>query len=185
MSLPVLNGPRLTLRAARPSDREERRALGHAPEVARGFGVQLPRAVEMTQEAADVWFAALIAEKQAWVIALGDRFIGTLTIHSMVPADSRASVAIAIFDELLLGQGYGTEALRLAIGHAFKELSVHRLSIRVLASNTRAVRCYEKCGFKAEGRERESARVGHSWEDDLIMGLLQQEWLAADAPSGG
>jgi RimJ/RimL family protein N-acetyltransferase len=67
----------------------------------------------------------------------------------------------------------------LAIRHAFEQLGLHRLSIRVLASNTRAVRCYEKCGFKVEGRERESARVSESWEDDLIMGLLRQEWLAA------
>jgi RimJ/RimL family protein N-acetyltransferase len=137
--------------------------------------------MEMTSDAADVWFAALVAETHAWVMDLGDRFIGTLTIHSMVPADSRASVAIAIFDETRLGQGYGREALGLAIGHVFEVLELHRLSIRVLASNTRAVRCYEKCGFKIEGRERESAHVGDSWEDDLIMGLLRQEWLAANA----
>ncbi|MBA4181696.1 MAG: GNAT family N-acetyltransferase [Anaerolinea sp.] len=181
MATPVIQGPRIQLRPARASDREERRALGHAPEVARGFGVTMLQPAEMTAESADAWFARLSAEAHAWVIDLGGRFIGTLTLHSFVRADSRASLAVAIFDASLLGQGIGTEAVALAVRHAFEELDLHRLSIRVLASNTRAVRCYEKCGFKVEGRERESARVGDSWEDDLTMGLLREEWLTASA----
>jgi len=42
--------------------------------------------------------------------------------------------------------------------------------------NERAIRCYEKCGFQLEGREREGAyRHGRYW-DVLRMSILQQEW---------
>ena len=119
------------------------------------------------------WFGDLDAEEHAWSIEVEGRFVGTVRLHSFVAADERASVAIAIFDATLLGRGYGTEALQLLVRHAFSGLGLHRLSVRVLASNARAVRCYEKCGFRHEGRERESARVGHGWEDDFIMGLVR------------
>ena len=98
MATPVIQGPRLQLRPATASDRDERRALGHAPEVARGFGVTMLQPAEMTAESADAWFARLSAEAHAWVIDVAGHFIGTLTLHSFVDADSRASLAVAIFD---------------------------------------------------------------------------------------
>ena len=172
MTVPTLAGNRLTLRPPRSPDREAWQALGHSPEVARGFGVALPEAKAATPEEADSWFADFSEHESAWAMEIDGRFIGTVRLHSFVPADRRASIAIAIFDPALLGRGYGTEALELVIRHAFTVLALHRLCIRVLASNSRAVRCYEKCGFEHEGRERESARVGQTWEDDLIMGLV-------------
>lgn len=45
----------------------------------------------------------------------------------------------------------------------------------MLAINERAIRSYKKCGFKIEGRERESAFLDGRWHDDLIMGLLEHE----------
>ena len=67
-------------------------------------------------------------------------------------------MAIGIDDPALLGQGLGTEVLRLVLGFSFAS-GLRRVSVRVLASNTRAVACYRKCGFVVEGRKRESAFV--------------------------
>ncbi|KQQ13634.1 hypothetical protein ASF53_11720 [Methylobacterium sp. Leaf123] len=47
-----------------------------------------------------------------------------------------------------------------------------------LASNAHAVACYRKCGFIEEGREREAAFVGGAWQDDLIMGILDREFVS-------
>jgi RimJ/RimL family protein N-acetyltransferase len=66
----------------------------------------------------------------------------------------------------------------LVLGHAFHDLKLHRISIRVLAYNTRAIRSYQKCGFLIEGREREAAFVNGRWHDDIIMGLLEHEFTA-------
>lgn len=95
----------------------------------------------------------------------------------MVPADRRAALAIGIEDPAYLGKAYGAEAIRLALTFAF-ERGLHRISLRVLASNARAVACYRKCGFIEEGRERETAFVEGSWQDDLIMGLLDREFVS-------
>jgi hypothetical protein len=70
-----------------------------------------------------------------------------------------------------LDRGLGTEALRLALGFAFAT-GLHRVSVRVLASNARAISCNRKCGFVEDGRELEAVSVEGGWQDDLIMGLL-------------
>jgi RimJ/RimL family protein N-acetyltransferase len=36
-----------------------------------------------------------------------------------------------------------------------------------------------KCGFQVEGREREAARVDGRWQDDIIMGVLEREFVSA------
>ena len=48
----------------------------------------------------------------------------------------------------------------------------------MLATNSRAIACYRKCGFIEEGREREAALLGGQWHDDIIMGLLDTEFIA-------
>ena len=67
------------------------------------------------------------------------------------------------------------EAIGLVAAHAFGPMALHRLAARVLAFNERAIRAYQKCGFRVEGRERESASIDGAWHDDLMIGLLAGE----------
>lgn len=61
--------------------------------------------------------------------------------------------------------------------YAFNELNLRRVGLIVFEYNPRALRSYEKVGFKPEGRVREvMLRDGKCW-DFLYMGLLREEWL--------
>jgi len=104
------------------------------------------------------------------------RCIGEIRLHSLMESDRKARLAIGIFDRRFWSLGYGTEAIRLLLQHAFETLSLHRIDLRVLAYNTRAIRAYEKCGFVREGVERESAFVNGVWHDDLMMAVLEDEY---------
>ena len=74
------------------------------------------------------------------------------------------------------GKGYGTDALRVLLHYGFDELNLQRVSLSVLEGNARAMRSYEKCGFRLEGRERQAwAYDGRRW-DEIYMGLLREEW---------
>jgi [ribosomal protein S5]-alanine N-acetyltransferase len=42
----------------------------------------------------------------------------------------------------------------------------------------RAIRCYAACGFRQEGVERQSAKIGDAWHDDIMMGILADEYFA-------
>lgn len=176
---PILVGERLTLRAPCRSDIDDRLAIGRHPQIQRMYGVE-PDGRALTREEAEAWLARLIDHPWAWVIEHEARAVGELRLDGINTHDRRASLAIGINDPALLGQGLGTEALLLAIGYAFGPLGLHRLSVRVVEYNTRAIRAYRKCGFVLEGRERQAAQVGRQRYDDLIMGLLATEWPGPD-----
>jgi RimJ/RimL family protein N-acetyltransferase len=172
--LPILKGRCLTLRRPVPGDVEARLAIGRHAEIVRAYGRSFDPAEVFTRQHAERAITSLIDQPYAWVIDAGG-FIGHVRFHSFDAHDRRAALAIGIEEPTRLGQGLGTEALRLALGFGFAR-GLHRVSVRVLASNSRAVACYRKCGFVDEGRERESALVEGQWQDDLIMGLLDHEF---------
>ncbi len=171
-----MEGPSLRLRPATADDAAARFLLGHNPEIVRMFGVSHAGAKPMTMDAAEAWARAHAANPYVWIIEVGGQLIGEIKLHSVNAQDRRASMAIAIYDAQQLGKGYGSEAIRLLLHHAFTELDLHRIGIRVLAYNERAIRAYLKCGFVVEGRERETAFVDGVWHDDLMMGILSRDF---------
>jgi len=177
--LPILSGPRVVLRAPVASDAEGRLALGNAPHIHRMFGAEPTSVRDLTPEAAQSWVDNLAAQQWAWVMTHNERLIGSVRLHTLNLADHRAHLAIGILDEGALGQGFGTEAMRLVAKFAFDGLSLHRLTLRVLAFNERAIAAYRKVGFIEEGRERETALIDGVWHDDVIMGLLAHEFESA------
>jgi RimJ/RimL family protein N-acetyltransferase len=179
--LPVLKGTHVTLRRPGPADVERRLALGRHAEIVRAYGGSFDPAAPYTRQHAERAIGLLIDQPYAWVIDVGG-FIGHVRFHTVVSHDRRAALAIGIEDPAKLGQGFGTESLRLALGLGFAS-GLHRVSVRVLASNARALASYRKCGFVEEGRERESALVEGVWQDDLIMGLLDREFASVQKAS--
>jgi RimJ/RimL family protein N-acetyltransferase len=106
-----------------------------------------------------------------------DRFIGEVMI-SVNPIHGNGWVGIAIGERDFWSKGYGTDAMELITQYGFLELNLHRLSLGVHAYNHRAVRCYEKVGYRIEGTVRgDTYREGRR-TDGLFMGILRREWLA-------
>ena len=172
--LPVLKGSLVTLRRPVPADIDARFVIGRHAEIVRAYGRRFDPTEPYTRQHAERTIGFLIDQPLAWVIDV-EGFIGHVRFHTADAHDRRAAVAIGIEDPARLGHGLGTEALGLALGFGFAA-GLHRVSVRVLASNARAIACYRKCGFVDEGRERESAFVEGLWQDDLIMGLLDREF---------
>ena len=104
--------------------------------------------------------------------------LGEIGLNAVDQHDRRARLAVGLYDPSKLGMGLGREAICLVLEHAFENLGLHRVALRVVAYNTRAIRCYLACGFVEEGREREAADVAGEWHDDIMMGLLRRESLA-------
>lgn len=57
-------------------------------------------------------------------------------------------VDLFIGEEDWLNQGYGTKIMRLVLAKLFNQLGAHKVLIDPAITNTRAIRCYEKCGFQ-------------------------------------
>jgi RimJ/RimL family protein N-acetyltransferase len=107
-----------------------------------------------------------------------DRLIGVTMIRVNWP-NADGIFGIAIGDRNYWGKGFGTEATRLMLCFAFTELNLRRLTLGADATNSRAIRSYEKSGFRHEGVSRgETLREGRR-VDSIFMGILREEWEAA------
>jgi RimJ/RimL family protein N-acetyltransferase len=109
------------------------------------------------------------------------RLIGLTTFSALDPDNGSVLLHITIGETDAWGHGYGTEAVRLMLWLAFERIGLHRVGLSVFSFNERAIRSYEKAGFSIEGRLREAiSRDGRYW-DEIQMGVLRDDWLAARA----
>ena len=105
-----------------------------------------------------------------------DDLIGIMGFDGIEWANQVAGLSIGIGDQANWGQGYGFEAIQLALTYAFDELNLHRLQLTVFSYNERAIALYEKCGFKREGVFREYLQRDGNRHDMILYGLLRHEW---------
>jgi RimJ/RimL family protein N-acetyltransferase len=110
-----------------------------------------------------------------------DRLIGSIGFFDIEWANRVAWLGMGIGDRAYWGQGYGSEALSLALRYAFCELNLHRLSLSVIAYNARAIALYEKAGFRREGVFREYGERDGRRYDLILYGLLRTEWAGASS----
>jgi aminoglycoside 6'-N-acetyltransferase len=74
------------------------------------------------------------------------------------------------------GRGLGTDAVRTLARHLVRDRGHHRLTIDPVAHNARAIRAYEKAGFRRVGIMREYQREADgTWSDGLLLDLLARE----------
>jgi len=86
-----------------------------------------------------------------------------------------ASIDIALFAEFV-GLGIGPEAIRILLRHLFTTRGHHRATIDPNVDNPRAIRAYEKVGFKPVGVMRKVERDAQGvWRDGLLMDILAEE----------
>jgi RimJ/RimL family protein N-acetyltransferase len=121
---------------------------------------------------------ALGADSLAMAIhrAADDRLIGTCARSQLDSDDGSALFHITSGETDAWGRGYGTEATRLMIDHAFGGLGLHRIGLTVFSFNERAIRSYRSCGFVVEGRAREAIWREGRWWDEIAMSILDSDW---------
>ena len=140
----------------------------------------------MRAEEIERFFAsrALGPESLSLAIHLRDsnRLIGTCALSQLDHENGSALFHITIGEKDTWGRGYGTEATRLMLDHAFGTLSLHRIGLSVFSFNERAIRSYLSCGFVMEGRAREAIWRDGRWWDEITMSVLHSDWLAMQEP---
>ncbi len=105
--------------------------------------------------------------------------IGVIRLKRGSAEERHADFGIAT-ERAYWNRGYGTDATRTILRFAFGEMNLHRVSLGVLDDNARATRCYQKCGFRVEGRARQARYRDGRWCDVILMGILRDEF---DAPN--
>lgn len=103
--------------------------------------------------------------------------IGTIGFKELNIPGRSASLYIVIGNKTYWGKGYGTDALIIFARFLFTQWNFHRISLDTWDENIRAIKAYEKVGFKIEGRQREARYVLGNYHDSILMGLLRREFL--------
>jgi aminoglycoside 6'-N-acetyltransferase len=170
--LPVLRGERVLLRPVREDDAAPLLALLTEPGVATWWPGWDEARVRRD----------LIAE-QEWEVVLAIEVDGAVAGMLLVGEEEEPDYRHASLDIALAtahqGRGIGPEAMRLAIGYLIAERGHHRFTIDPAAANDRAIRAYERLGFKPVGVMRRYERgADGSWHDGLLMDLLAEEFPA-------
>jgi len=112
----------------------------------------------------------------AIVLKDGDRHIGNCGFNDIDYVDRCGVFGILIGEKDCWGQGYAPEAAKLVLKYGFEELGLHRIELEVYSHNARAVRAYEKVGFRREGTLRESYYRNGVYHDTIVMSVLESEW---------
>lgn len=121
------------------------------------------------------WIETMIKTGRAvqFIICTKDNVpVGSVYLRDIDTAHKHAEYGIFIGEESALSKGYGTKAAGLMTAYAFEKLKLHKLKLRVLAENKRAVRSYEKAGFEQEAYLKEEVYLEGRYKDVILMARI-------------
>lgn len=101
-----------------------------------------------------------------------DQHVGNIGLHDINWVHRYATLAILIGETTARGKGYGREAVRLLVTHAFQRLNLHRVQLGVRADNEAAIRAYRAAGFVEEGIFKEAQYGSGRYHDVVRMACL-------------
>lgn len=112
----------------------------------------------------------------AIVLKEGEKLLGNASISNIKQIHRTAEVGLFIGDEENRGKGYGTEALELLLCYGFKILNLNNIMLKVFSFNTRAIKSYEKVGFKEFGKRTNSYFLNGTYHDEIYMEILATQF---------
>ncbi len=83
------------------------------------------------------------------------------------------------------GRGLAVDTVRVLCAYGFSIRGMHRLSIETLSGNEAMIGAAQRAGFRREGVLREAAWVDGEFRDELLLGLLADEWRSSRISQGG
>ena len=106
-----------------------------------------------------------------------DEYLGTVSLKNIDRINGHAEYAISLRSKAS-GKGVGTFATKAILDKAFYEIGLNRVYLNVLSDNIRAVRLYEKIGFKREGEFRRHLFLRGGYRDLSWYAILKEEYGA-------
>ncbi|MFD3661858.1 GNAT family N-acetyltransferase [Streptomyces sp. NPDC058659] len=105
----------------------------------------------------------------------GGTLVGTANLWGIDNHHRAAHIGLGLLPSAR-GKGYGTDVVAVLCHYGFVVRGLHRLQIETLADNTAMLRSAERNGFVREGVLRSSAWVLGEFLDEVLLGLLVQDW---------
>jgi len=170
----ILKGEKTILRSMVKSDAALTAKWGSDPEVNK-----FTTRKKCSKKEIETWIVEKLAKDRGYkkfVITKKDgEMIGNVGLW-VERKDNYAEFDIIIGNKNEWGKGYGYDAAKTILDYGFGKLGLHHVYLSVYDYNKRAIKLYEKIGFKHEGAKREHIFYNNKYHDCIIMGMLAKEW---------
>ncbi|MEV4582494.1 GNAT family protein [Nonomuraea jabiensis] len=130
-------------------------------------GSKDPRLVVDDQEQGHVPFSVVELD--------GGMLVGTANLWGIDTHNRSAHIGLGLLPSAR-GHGYGTDVVAVLCHYGFVVRGLQRLQIETLSDNAAMLRAAERNGFVREGVLRSSSWVMGEFLDEVLLGLLVQEW---------
>jgi len=173
----MFKGKKIILREYRKDDVEKLWGIMNEEEFKKNAASRIPYPFTFNDIEED--FNKISGYKEAYDFAIESidegKYIGECGIKSVDWKNRRTEIYIFL-SESYTGKGYGTDAVMLVLNFIFNEMNLNKVKLTVFSFNKRAVKCYEKCGFKVEGTLRSELFKAGKYHDLILMGILREEY---------
>ena len=105
-----------------------------------------------------------------------NKLMGSIGLSNVDLINRTAEFGIMIGDRNFLNKGYGTEATLLMLDFGFNILNLCHIHTKVYGFNQRAIKCYEKAGFKTVGKFSEYRQIAGERFDMHFMEILCKDF---------
>ncbi len=112
---------------------------------------------------------------RCFAIEVDKKPIGMIS-HNKIDRDNKSTdIDIVIGKKEHWGKGYGTDALSVFISFLFETFNLNRIWLAAYVYNRRAIKAYQKVGFKKEGILREDALIDGEFVDSVLFAILRKD----------
>ena len=111
------------------------------------------------------------------VETLDGKHIGNSIYYNISQTKGEAELGIMIGNRNYWDKGYGADAVTTLVSYIFRQTNLNRIYLKTLESNTRAQKCFQKCGFIPY---KHSVKNGFSF---MFMEMHRKQWQAQETPN--
>ncbi len=101
---------------------------------------------------------------------LDGKHIGNCSYYNISETRGEAELGIMIGNRDYWDKGYGSDTAATLVNHIFRQTNLNRIYLKTLGSNTRAQKCFPKCGFTPYDHV---AKDGFSF---VLMEIYRHQW---------
>jgi len=173
----MYTGELVQLRAYDEKDTKQAQLYMNDPEVKWLLQNNVPFPFTMADEKKFIDGQSAFKDDYTFAIdTLDGEYIGGCGLNKVDWKNRVATVGIVIGKKDYWGKGYGTDAMKLLISFIFDEMNMNKVQLHVYSYNERAIKSYKKSGFIEEGRLRQAQYNRGQYHDEVIMGLLRDDY---------
>lgn len=173
----IRGGARVFIRAPRAADRDEFLRMTRASARFHRRWASPPA----TPEEFDEYLARCQRPNFVGLLVCGKgdaRLVGVFNLSEIVRGGFQSAYMGYYVGAPHAGRGYMSEALQLALGHAFDALKLHRVEANIQPDNHASLALVRRAGFTREGFSRRYLKIAGRWRDHDRWAILAEDWRA-------